>query len=73
MNKIVPLFVFFLLLSFSSSMPAEQPENFKIIVNTSNDATSMTKAQVSYLFLKKVTKWKNGHKVLPVDQTETQQ
>ena len=41
--------------------------NIKIIVNTSNEVTSISKEQLSRLFLKKTTKWDNGTKVSPVD------
>lgn len=47
---------------------AQETASFKIIVNPSNDISSMTKEQVSELFLKKVTQWENGRKALPVDQ-----
>lgn len=47
---------------------AQDTVSFKIIVNPSNDISSMTKEQLSDLFLKKVTQWENGRKALPVDQ-----
>ncbi|MBI3805818.1 MAG: phosphate ABC transporter substrate-binding protein [Nitrospirae bacterium] len=43
----------------------------KIIVNASNPASMMKKAQISNFFLKKAGTWENGHKVLPVDQVES--
>jgi ABC-type phosphate transport system substrate-binding protein len=42
-------------------------QKIKIIVNESNDVTSVSKEQLSRLFLKKTTKWDNGTKVTPVD------
>ncbi|MDC4205528.1 MAG: hypothetical protein MPW14_22705 [Candidatus Manganitrophus sp.] len=47
---------------------AQETASFKIIVNPTNNISSMTKEQVSELFLKKVTQWENGRKALPVDQ-----
>ncbi|WDT75133.1 MAG: hypothetical protein MPW16_17935 [Candidatus Manganitrophus sp.] len=47
---------------------AQETASFKIIVNPTNNVSSMTKEQVSELFLKKVTQWENGRKALPVDQ-----
>ena len=44
---------------------------YKIVVNPSNPTTSLSKAQVSSLFLRKTTKWDSGEPVLPVDQAET--
>ena len=44
-----------------------QAADFKIIVNTSNPASSMEKGKISKLFLKKVSKWDDGGGVSPVD------
>jgi ABC-type phosphate transport system substrate-binding protein len=43
---------------------------FLVIVHSSNAETSLTKSEVSHLFLRKVTKWKDGHSVLPIDLVE---
>ncbi len=50
---------------------AQKVATYKVIVNSANTVNSMTKTQVSNFFLKKVTKWENGHKITPVDQVET--
>jgi ABC-type phosphate transport system substrate-binding protein len=50
---------------------AAQGEAMRIVVHESNAATSITKAQLSRLFLKKVTTWDNGTPVVPVDQPDT--
>ncbi|NKE72182.1 hypothetical protein [Candidatus Manganitrophus noduliformans] len=47
---------------------AQETASFKIVVNPSNGISSLTKEQISDLFLKKVTQWENGRKALPVDQ-----
>lgn len=43
----------------------------KIVVNASNPVSAMKRAQISSFFLKKTTAWDNGHKVFPVDQSES--
>lgn len=45
-----------------------EAESFKIIVNPSNPVNSMTRKQISKLFLKKETRWEHGFRVTPVDQ-----
>ena len=42
----------------------------KIVVNSSNTASSITKARAADLFLKRVTRWDNGKAVTPVDLSE---
>jgi len=59
-----------LLLSFMS-IPSAQTTGFKIIVNQGTDITSLTKKQVSRLFLKKVKTWDDDLKVAPVDLPST--
>jgi ABC-type phosphate transport system substrate-binding protein len=44
-------------------------QSFKIIVNSSNSITSLTKKEVSDFFLKKKTTWASGGIVKPVDHT----
>src|SRR5262245_25758421 len=48
-----------------------QDGGFKIVVNTLNPTNSLSKAQVSDLFLRKSTTWEDGQPVLPVEQAET--
>ncbi len=45
-----------------------QGTSFKVIVNDSNPIESLSKTDVSRLFLKKGTLWKSGFGVSPVDQ-----
>ena len=42
-------------------------QSYKIIVNNSNSASSLSKKEVSDLFLKKTTKWSSGTAAVPVD------
>lgn len=58
------LFLFGYLLFGQNSIP------FKVIVNSSNSTTVLTRKQLSRFFLKKTGKWGNGRKVLPVDLME---
>jgi len=46
-------------------------EGYKIIVNSANPESSMTRSEVSRLFLKKRTTWPDGTRVLPVDLSRT--
>ncbi len=41
--------------------------SFKVIVNNSNSVSSMTRDQITAIFLKKNTSWKSGIKIVPVD------
>jgi len=45
-----------------------QNPGFVLVVNASNPVTTLTKNQVSDLFLKKVKRWSNGQTVAPIDQ-----
>jgi ABC-type phosphate transport system substrate-binding protein len=44
-----------------------QGGSYKIVVNTSNPATSMSKDEVARIFLKKSTKFSDGRSASPVD------
>lgn len=45
-------------------------QNFKVIVNTSNGISSISKTDLTNIFLKKISKFSNGITASPVDQTE---
>jgi len=65
--KRISLFLLPLLaLLFAGARPA-QADEFKVIVNSQLNVTSLTKKEVSRLFLKKVKSWDNDVKVMPVD------
>jgi len=49
---------------------AQDTISFKVIVNSSNTTTVLSRKQLSKFFLKKATKWGNGNKILPVDLLE---
>jgi ABC-type phosphate transport system substrate-binding protein len=66
MKRFIILLLPMLLLSFVGA-PSAKTTGYKVIVNTDSDVTSLTKKQVSRLFLKKVTTWDNNVRVAPVD------
>jgi ABC-type phosphate transport system substrate-binding protein len=49
---------------------AANAQSYKIIVNSANSATSISKSEVSDYLLKKKTKWSSGEKVAPIDQSD---
>jgi ABC-type phosphate transport system substrate-binding protein len=71
MRKTFYLTMVIMLLIFSGSTLLAQSNNYKVIVNSANSLSEMTKKEVSNLFLKKTTKWSNGEKVQPVDLVDT--
>jgi ABC-type phosphate transport system substrate-binding protein len=42
-------------------------EDFKVVVNGANGTSSLSRQQLSQLFLKKTTQWPNGQSVSPVE------
>jgi ABC-type phosphate transport system substrate-binding protein len=50
------------------SLPAHADPGYRVIVHRDNPVTTLTKGQVAKMLTKKTTTWKNGNKVLPVDQ-----
>jgi ABC-type phosphate transport system substrate-binding protein len=64
MRKILPLLA--LLAAFASF--AEAPASVRVIVNPANHETSLSREQVSRLFLRKQTTWPSGGQVEPIDQ-----
>jgi ABC-type phosphate transport system substrate-binding protein len=66
MKRMIILLVPMLLLSFLG-MPSAKTQGFKVIVNTNSDISSLSKREVSRLFLKKDKSWDNDLAVTPVD------
>jgi ABC-type phosphate transport system substrate-binding protein len=54
-------------LGWSAGPAAAANEPFVVVVNVNNSLTQMRAMEVSNLFLKKTTAWKDGKRVLPVD------
>ena len=48
---------------------ARGQNGFRIIVNKANPVDSMSRDEISALFLKKKTRWEDGERVLPLDQS----
>jgi ABC-type phosphate transport system substrate-binding protein len=48
--------------------PAAAAQDFKVVVNSSNDTTSVTKQQLSRCFMKQTATWITGQTIAPVDQ-----
>jgi ABC-type phosphate transport system substrate-binding protein len=70
MKNTVWLLVSLISLSVGVESAAQTTVTFKVIVSSSNPISSMTRSQVSNLFLKKVMRWDNGSKVVPVDLSQ---
>ena len=49
---------------------ARAQEPYRVIVNAGNGATTLTKAEVARLFMKKTVAWPGGEPVVPVDRGE---
>lgn len=49
--------------------PAAAAESFKVIVHEANPVASLRAGYVSQLFLNKISRWEDGGKVKPVDQS----
>src|SRR5690242_6571697 len=45
-----------------------QSSGYKIVVNAANPTSSLSKAQISSLFLHKTATWDSGEPVQPIDQ-----
>lgn len=56
-----------ILLGFSSVATSQTV----MVVNQDNSISSITKSQISGIFLGNSTKWSNGMKAIPVDQAKT--
>jgi ABC-type phosphate transport system substrate-binding protein len=50
--------------------PRSEAAGVKVVVHSTNALSSVTRAKVTDLFLKRVTRWENGRAVTPVDQSE---
>lgn len=55
------------LLGLSGAQPASAEGGFVVIVNAANPVASMSRDELSRIFLKKTAAWGNGARVLPAD------
>lgn len=69
MKKIINLIFIFGIILAIPCLYAQQSSSFKVIVNKENPESSLSKKQIAKHFQKKTTKWNDGTKVLPVDQS----
>jgi ABC-type phosphate transport system substrate-binding protein len=46
-------------------------DGFQVIVNDANTTGTLTKAQVTNVFLKKTPRWPNGVSAVPIDQVDS--
>lgn len=60
----------FCVLAFTG-LAVEAQSGYVVVVNDANPTSSMTKADVAKLFLKKTKTWDSGLKVQPVDQASS--
>jgi len=66
-----PLFLAIAATVFGAAAPATaRAQEVRVVVNAANPQTSIAHDEVARLFLKKVTTWKSGKPVTPVDQPE---
>jgi len=62
------LCVLLLLLGSVCVSPAAEGGGYKVIVNSGNGVTRLSKAELSKFFMKKEARWRDGTTVVPVDQ-----
>jgi len=55
-------------LVFVPVLGAETPTDYKVVVNSANMVSTLSRDSLSRIFLKKTTSWPNGQTVAPVDQ-----
>lgn len=74
MTPLLPIVVCVLLAGGAAltppAMQAQGNATYRVIVNAANPVSSLTKAQLSQFFLKKVTVWQDGRRVAPADSAE---
>jgi hypothetical protein len=47
---------------------AQTPSDYKVVVNSANPVSTLSRDSLSRIFLKKTTTWPNGQAVAPIDQ-----
>jgi ABC-type phosphate transport system substrate-binding protein len=69
MRRILLPFTMLVALWLGVAVPRASAADFKVVVNASNASSSLPKATLQRLFLKKDTRWASGETVEPVDQS----
>ena len=67
MKHLFSLIVVLIILVMIGTLFSQANMSYKVIVNSDNSVSQLSKDKVSKLLLKKTTKWENGVKVEPVD------
>lgn len=49
----------------------DSSQKYRVIINSTNPVSQLTREQLSSYFLKRVTKWSNGSQIMPVDLIKT--
>lgn len=70
MGRLATLVGSLALLAVSAPAQTTPPARYKVIVNSSNPVTSVSKLELAAMFLKKSDSWATGALVVPVDQPE---
>ena len=60
-----------LVLSAPASRAEDDPTGYRVVVHPSNAAETISRRELSSLYLKKVTQWPDGSAVHPVEPAET--
>jgi ABC-type phosphate transport system substrate-binding protein len=60
-----------LLLTFITVFAAAQTTDFKVVTHPTNSISSVSKKELTWLFLKRRTSWSNGVLARPIDQSPT--
>jgi ABC-type phosphate transport system substrate-binding protein len=71
MRRIFALFGLMAVPAHAAPAPATQAQPYKIVVNASCKASSLTRAQAADYFLKKASRWPDGTAVVVVDLSST--
>ena len=70
MRKLVSLAVgLAAFLAGAAPASAQQKEQYRVIVNAANPATSLSRDELARVYMKKMTSWKTGASVAVVDQS----
>jgi len=70
--KIIAAFVTVLtLLALDLGAFAQSDMGFKLVVNADNPVSALDTVKIAKMFLKKIPRWDNGIRVIPVDQAES--
>ena len=77
MKKSYRSFIFYIVLvilvSSVSTVTGDEETSFVVIVNSDNPVSSLTRSQVSKIFLKKVIQWDSGGKIALIEQGEVKE